>query len=75
MNFHGGLRLLPLHTGDFDTKEDRAKLVFRLYERLSHANALVPPALAFVFDREGRSEQELVDLEKRDRAESSCCLE
>lgn len=54
-----------LHTGDFDTKEDRAKLVFRLYERLSHANALVPPALAFVFDREGRSEQELADLERR----------
>lgn len=54
-----------LHTGDFDTTEDRAKLVFRVYERLSHANALVPPTIAFVFDREGRNEQELAELEKR----------
>ena len=54
-----------LHTGDFDIEEDRATLVFRLYERLSGVNALVPPALAFVFDREGRSEQKLADLERR----------
>ncbi len=54
-----------LHTGDFDIQEDRAVLVFRLYERLSHVNALVPPALAFVFDQEGRSEQELADLKRR----------
>jgi hypothetical protein len=54
-----------LHTGDFEAQGAKAKLAFELYERLSHANALVPPALAFVFDREGRTEQELSDLEKR----------
>jgi AAA domain, putative AbiEii toxin, Type IV TA system len=54
-----------LHNGDFDTEEDRATLIFRLYERISHANALVPPALAFVFDREGRSERNLADLDRR----------
>jgi AAA domain, putative AbiEii toxin, Type IV TA system len=54
-----------LHTGDFQAKRAKAKLAFELYERLSHANALVPPALAFIFDREERSEQELNELERR----------
>jgi hypothetical protein len=54
-----------LHTGDFEAQGAKAKLAFELYERLSHANALVPPALAFVFDREGRTQQELSELEKR----------
>jgi hypothetical protein len=54
-----------LHTGDFEAKRAKAKLAFELYERLSHANALVPPALAFIFDREERSEQELNELERR----------
>jgi hypothetical protein len=54
-----------LHTGDFEAKRARGKVAFELYERLSKANALVPPAIAFVFDREGRSEQEIADLERR----------
>jgi hypothetical protein len=54
-----------MHTGDFDIEEDRATLVFRIYERLSQVNALVPPALAFIFDQEGRNEQELADLKRR----------
>jgi hypothetical protein len=38
-----------------------------LYEKVSHANALAPPAIAYVFDREGRTEKELLDLERQGR--------
>jgi hypothetical protein len=43
----------------------RADLVWQVYERVSRGTALVPPALAFSLDREGRTETEVRDLERR----------
>lgn len=40
-------------------------MAFEIYSRLSSANALVPPSIAFIFDQEGRSEREIDDLERQ----------
>jgi ABC-type cobalamin/Fe3+-siderophores transport system ATPase subunit len=56
-----------LHTGDFENKKKDAELIWKIYERLSSSNALLPPALAFSFDREGRTDQQMGDLRKRSR--------
>jgi hypothetical protein len=51
-----------LHTGDFDAKKD-TRSVFRIYERLTQqGSALLPPAVAFIFDREIRPDKEREDL-------------
>lgn len=55
-----------LHTGDFDAKTD-TKSVFRIYERLTQGSALLPPAIAFIFDRELRPERDRKDLERQSR--------
>ncbi|WP_408890419.1 ATP-dependent nuclease [Myxococcus faecalis] len=53
-----------LQTGDFDSKTN-ASNAFRIYSRLTgQGNALLPPAIAFVFDRELRSEQDRTGLMK-----------
>jgi hypothetical protein len=52
------------NTGDFE-KAKMATLALDLYTRLSTANALLPPAIAFSFDREGRSQGEVDDLMRR----------
>lgn len=52
-------------TGDFDSKKPSAKLIWEIYTRLSNGTALIPPAIAFIFDRDGRTESEIADLEKR----------
>ena len=52
-------------TGDFESKKSDSDLVWVIYERLSGGAALVPPALAFSFDREGRSEKQLQDMAKK----------
>src|SRR5579859_2117953 len=62
----GGLPLgtvfVPLrNTGDFDAKAVSAKAVWEIYERLTSGPALLPPALAFSFDRENRSEIDIKD--------------
>jgi hypothetical protein len=54
-----------LHTGDFEGKRTRARMAFEIYERLSRANALIPPSIAFIFDREGRSDREIEDLTRQ----------
>lgn len=57
-----GLDVLAVHeTGDLTNKQ--AKRVLRIYERLLASVSLIPPAAAFVFDREGRSEREMRELE------------
>ncbi|WP_334504741.1 AAA family ATPase [Bradyrhizobium sp. AZCC 1678] len=56
-----------LNTGDFEGKKKNADLIWKIYERLSSSNALLPPALAFSFDREGRTDGQIVDLRKRSR--------
>lgn len=52
-------------SGDFERRRD-GELVFDIYERLS-SSTLLPPAVAFIFDREGRTEQKRADLFKRSR--------
>lgn len=56
-----------LHTGDFDAKTD-TRSVFRIYERLTQGgSALLPPAIAFIFDRELRPEKDRQDLERQSK--------
>jgi predicted ATPase len=55
-----------LNTGDFDSsKKKTITQIISIYDRLSKSTALLPPAIAFVFDREDRSTQDIQDLEKR----------
>jgi hypothetical protein len=49
-------------TGDFESKRYPANMIFEIYSRLSGGNALIPSALAFIFDREARTETEINDL-------------
>jgi len=49
-------------TGAFERRRASAREIWGVYERLSHAKALMPPALAFSFDREGRSVEEMTRL-------------
>jgi hypothetical protein len=54
------------NTGDFETKKaGQSVRAFNLYERLSSGTALLPPALAFIFDREDRTQKELEDMSRR----------
>jgi hypothetical protein len=50
-------------TGDFDAR-DKEKVI-SVYERLTTSQALIPPALGFIFDSDGRSLQKKEDLKKR----------
>lgn len=61
--------ILPLvHTDDLKQRKSigqkHAKLVFKIYERLSGANALTPPFVAVILDKESSSQAELDELTK-----------
>ena len=61
-----GLQFTALrNTGDLEARAAKSEAVWEIYERLSGGTALLPPALAFSFDREGRSPQQISDLKKR----------
>ena len=51
------------HTGDFDRYE--AKAAFEIYNRLRSPRGLVPPAIGFIFDREGRTDVQRSDLARQ----------
>jgi hypothetical protein len=51
-----------LSTGDLEGR--RSRDVYRIYERLSEAGGLLPSAIGFIFDREGRDERQREDLER-----------
>jgi len=51
-----------LHTSDLERKD--LEKVIEIYRRLSGANALLPPALGFLFDREDRPKNKRDDLER-----------
>src|SRR5439155_11899920 len=51
-----------MHTADFDPR--RSEATVQLYQRLSGGRGLLPPAVGFIFDREGRSDGEREDLER-----------
>lgn len=50
------------NTGDLEAKH--ARRVYEIYNKLSRASALIPPAIGFIFDREGRSEKEREGLHR-----------
>lgn len=50
-------------TGSF--ARPNAAAVFELYKRLSHGPRLLPPAVGFIFDREGRKPTERADLSRQ----------
>jgi hypothetical protein len=56
-----------INTGDLEKKRARASLVWQIYEKLSNGIAFVPPALAFSFDRDGRTDTEIADMKRQSR--------
>lgn len=54
-------------TGDLEGKRPSANMVWEIYSNLSSGNALVPSAVAFVFDQESRSQTEMDDLIRRSK--------
>jgi len=59
----GSVILGVKQTGDFERPD--ARRIVEIYERLAKAPALLPPAIAFLFDREGRSLKDREDLNRR----------
>jgi len=53
------------HTGDFQGKHKN--LILDIYTRLSIGRGLLPPAIGFIFDREGLSDQDRDDLERQSK--------
>lgn len=51
------------HTGDLEGKH--AERVFDIYERLTHGRGLLPPAIGFIFDKEGRTDRQQEDLRRK----------
>ncbi len=59
-----GTKILGVvQTGDFESKH--SELIFQVYNRLSKSSGLIPPAIGFIFDQEGRSKQVQDDLKRR----------
>lgn len=59
--------LAVLHTGDFESPDSDKTL--RLYKKLSNSTGLMPPALAFVFDREERTDKAIDDIQRGGKAQ------
>ena len=53
------------NVGDLEGKRPSVKMIWEIYSQLSKNNALIPPAIIFVFDREQRTESERADLASR----------
>jgi predicted ATPase len=49
-------------TGDLEGRH--SALVFAIYQKLSAGIGIIPPAVAFIFDRESRSPEEIVDMKR-----------
>ena len=49
-----------IQTGDFESRHSR--LILQIYDRLTRGSGLIPPAIGFIFDREGRHQQAQEDL-------------
>ena len=63
----GTVVLGVIHTGDFDSKH--SKTIFRIYNKLSKSAGLLPSAIGFIFDREGRTQKEQEDLIRQSRVD------
>lgn len=55
-----------INTGDIESRRQSAYKIREIYQNLSTANALMPPALVFSLDREGRNSDEIQKLSKLD---------
>ncbi len=55
-----------VNTGDLEAR--RSELIFEIYDRLSSGASLLPPAIGFLLDDEGRSEATKQGLRKRAKA-------
>lgn len=51
------------HTGDFEGKH--AQSTFDIYNKLSVGKGLIPPAVGFIFDKEGKKQKDLDDLKRQ----------
>jgi len=54
-------------TGDFEGRKPKAALIWQIYRKLCESNALLPPALGFSFDREGRTDLEIEDMRRESK--------
>lgn len=61
----GGTQILGVVSTDELMSSKNAGRIFDLYRRLTAQASLMPPAIAFVFDREGKSEKTRDDLARR----------
>ena len=58
-----GISILKVNsTGDFESRKTRPRMVFNVYQNLSKSGALIPPAIGFIFDNDGRTDNEISDL-------------
>ena len=65
-----GLSIVPVrNTGDFDGK--KADLIRDIYSRISAGNALLPPLVGFVFDREKKTERQIEDITRKSNGDVS----
>ncbi|MEH2148046.1 AAA family ATPase [Nostoc sp.] len=65
-----GTQILRVHsTGTLvDTKKDKlSEAFFWLYQKVSNQESLFPPAIGFIFDKEGKIEEQCLELEKRSK--------
>jgi len=61
-----GTQFVALHdTGGFEKKHLGSGSITRLYEKLSQGGSLVPRAIGFSLDREGRSEAEMKEIQAK----------
>jgi len=59
-----GLTIVPVrNTGDLDGK--KASMALDLYMRVSSSNALLPPLVSFVLDRERKTDKDIEDISRR----------
>lgn len=61
-----GLKILGVVSTD-ELANKHADRVFEIYKKLSSDNSLLPPAISFIFDREGRNQTERDDIDRRSR--------
>lgn len=60
--------ILPVHdTNSFKPREMNE--VWKIYKTLSVGDALLPPALLFLFDREGRPEKDIADMVRQSQGQ------
>jgi len=61
-----GISVLKVYaTGDFEARKFDAAKVAKIYQKLCTLNSLAPPMVAITLDREGRTQSEIKDFEKK----------